>query len=273
MVLPVVPAHRRAAAGRATPRWWLGVLLATGVALHSAGACPAELARLVPDATTRARLQEAGIQVPLVAGATPALAPELPDRTLIEAHLGAIDVTYGAEVLRLLPGRPASCDWTALYNHLRAVNTLQGIDYFSGSRGHHRTLYQRSHAIIGPADRTPQPDPVASSVPPHSSLFLEQEDSTFGTNVYQADYRFDGVSIAMQIRNLTTMWWSILPLVAAGDFRSVVAIAPTDQGLLFYAAAAIHSVDLDFVRERGQTSLSNRLDALERWLRRRLAQG
>ena len=108
--------------------------------------------------------------------------------------------------------------------------------------------------------------------PRHSSLYLEQEDSTFGSNVYQADFGFDGVSIVMQVENLTTMWWGILPLVAEGDFRSVVTITPTDRGLLFYASAAIHAADLDFARERAQTSLGNRLDALEGWLRLRLAE-
>lgn len=261
----------RGAVGCGRPRRGLGVLLAIAVAASTAGACPAELTQLVPDGVVRARLQQQGIQVPLVAGATPELVPELPDRSAIAASVAAIGVTYGAEVLRLLPDSGASCDWTALYNHLRAVSTLQGIEYFSDSRGHYRTLYQRSHAIIGPADRTPQPDPVASSVPRHSSLFLEQEDSTFGSNVYRADFRFDGVSIVMRTENLTTMWWGILPLVAEGDFRSVVTITPTDRGLLFYASAAIHAADLDFARERAQTSLGNRLDALEGWLRRRLA--
>lgn len=250
---------------------WLAVLLAAGAAANPAGACPAQLSHLVPDAAIRARLQAEGIHRALAPGAAPQLAPQLPAGAAVTAAIDGLEVTYGAEVLRLLRGSGAGCDWTALYNHLRAVSTLQGIDYFSASRGYYRTLYKRSHAIVGPADRTPQPDPVASSVPRRSSLFMEQEDSTFGSNVYQADFRFDGVSIAMQIRNLTFMWWSILPLVAEGDFRSVVVVTPTDQGLLFYAAAAIHASDFDFIRERAQASLGNRLDALERWLRRRLA--
>ena len=264
-------ALRRAAEDWRRPRRGLGALLVIVVAAGTAGACPSALTQLVPDSVVRARLQQREIRIPLLAGATPELVPELPNRSAIAASIAAIGVTYGAEVLRLLPGGGASCDWTALYNHLRAVSTLQGIEYFSDSRGHYRTLYQRSHAIVGAADRTPQPDPVASSVPHHSLLFLEQEDSTFGSNVYQADFRFDGVSIVMQIENLTTMWWGILPLVAEGDFRSVVTITPTDRGLLFYASAAIHAADLDFVRERAQTSLGNRLDALEGWMRQRLA--
>lgn len=257
---------------RLRPRRWPVVLLAAAAAVSAAGACPAQLSQLVPDAAVRARLAEAGIQRALGRGAAPRLAPALPNRAAVAAAITAVDVTYGTEVLRLLRGSGAACDWPALYNHLRAVSTLQGIDYFSASRGYYRTLYKRSHAIVGPADRTPQPDPVASSVPRRSALFMEQEDSSFGNNVYQAEYRFDGVSIAMLVRNLTFMWWSILPLVAEGDFRSVVVVTPTDQGLLFYAAAAIHAADLDFIREQAQTSLGNRLDALERWLRRRLAQ-
>ena len=252
---------------------WLAALLAAGAAANAAAACPAQLAQLVPDAATRAHLYGEGIQRALAPGAALRLAPQLPARAAVTASIDGLEVTYGAEVLRLLRGSGAACDWLALYNHLRAVSTLQGIDYYSASRGYYRTLYKRSHAIVGPADRTPQPDPVASSVPRHSSLFMEQEDSSFGSNVYQADFRFDGVSLAMLIRNLTFMWWSILPLVAEGDFRSVVVVTPTDQGLLFYAAAAIHAADFDFVRERAQASLGNRLDALERWLRGRLAAG
>lgn len=242
------------------------LLVLTGAA---AGAdCPSPLALVIPDGDTRSRLLAEGLEVPLTT-AGPALVPALADRTLIVEWLEAIPLTYGAEVLRLIP-HGAGCRWTDLYNHLRAVSTLQGIEYYSSSRGYHRTLYHRSYAIAGPDDRTPQADPVATGIPASATLYLVQEDSTFGNNVYQADYRFDGATITMQVRNLTTMWWSILPLVNPGDFRSVLAVTPTDQGLLFYAAAGIHTIAIGGVRERSQTSLRNRLDALERWLRARL---
>ena len=244
------------------------LLVLTGAVANAA--CPSQLARVIPDGDTRTRLLAQGLEVPLTADG-PALTPELADRTLIVEWLEAIPVTYGAEVLRLIPHAGGTgCRWTDLYNHLRAVSTLQGIEYYSSSRGHHRTLYHRSYAIAGPDDHTPLPDPVASGVPASATLYLVQEDSTFGSNVYQADYRFDGATITMQVRNLTTMWWSILPLVNPGDFRSVLAVTPTDRGLLFYAAAGIHTIAIGGVRERSQASLRNRLDALERWLRARL---
>ena len=247
-----------------------GMLLATLTSALAIAECPSELARVVPDADTRTQLLAEGLQVPLTS-AGPTLAPDLASRALLVEWLDAIPVTYGAEVLRLIPGSGgASCRWTDLYNHLRAVSTLQGIEYYSGSRGYHRTLYKQSYAIAGPDDRTPLPDPVVSGVPELATLYLVQEDSTFGSNVYQSDYRFDGTTITMQVRNLTTMWWSILPLVNPGDFRSVVSVTPTDQGLLFYAAAGIYTIDIGGVRERSQSSLRNRLDALERWLRARL---
>ena len=264
----MVSARRRRTLG---PRIVLaGMLLAALTGAPAAAECPFRLDRVVPDADTRTRLLAEGLQVPLTT-AGPALAPELAARALIVEWLDAIPVTYGAEVLRLIAGSGgAGCRWTDLYNHLRAVSTLEGIEYYSSSRGYHRTLYHKSYAIAGPDDHTRRPDPVAGSVPEHSAMYLLQEDSTFGSNVYQADYRFDGATITMQVRNLTTMWWSILPLVNPGDFRSVLAVTPTARGLLFYAAAGIHTIAIGGVRERSQASLRNRLDALERWLRARL---
>ena len=246
-----------------------GMLLATLTGALAIAECPSQLARLVPDANTRAQLLTEGLEVPLT-NAGPELVPNLAGRALIDEWLDAIPVTYGVEVLRLVRGGGADCRWTDLYNHLRAVSTLQGIEYYSGSRGFYRTLYQRSYAIAGPDDHTPLPDPVAVSVPELATLYMIQEDSTFGSNVYQGDYRFDGTTITMQVRNLTTMWWAILPLVDPGNFRSVLSVTPTDHGLLFYAAAAIHTVSIGGVRERSQASLRNRLDALERWLSARI---
>ena len=224
----------------------------------------------MPDTEVRRRLLEEGLQLPLTDQAGPALVPALDSRTRVAEWLAAIPVTYGAEVLRLIRTPGPDCRWTDLYNHLRAVSTLQGIEYYSSSRGHHRTLYRRSHAIAAPDDRRPVPDPVVTSVPDSATLYLVQEDSTFGNNVYRTDYRFDGTSITMQVRNLTTMWWGILPLVNPNDFRSVVTVTPTDHGLLYYAAAGVYSIDIGGVRERVQRSLRTRLDALERWLSGRL---
>lgn len=266
--------RRRRPGPRIVPPALLLAVLAGTLAMAE---CPAQLALAVPDADTRTQLLAGGLQVPLTA-AGPTLTPDLVSRERVVEWLDAIAVTYGAEVLRLIRagdgraggGGSAGCRWTELYNHLRAVSTLQGIEYYSASRGYHRTLYKQSYAVAGPNDHTRVPDPVAGSIPEHSTLYLVQEDSTFGSNVYQNDYRFDGTTITMRVHNLTTMWWSILPLVNPGDFRSVVAVTPTDQGLLFYAAAGIHTISIGGVRERSQRSLRNRLDALERWLRARL---
>ena len=247
------------------------MLLATLTGALAIAECPSHLARVVPDHDTRARLLADGLQEPLTT-AGPSLAPELVDRSLIVEWMDAIAVTYGAEVLRLIRvSGGTDCRWTDLYNHLRAVSTLEGIEYYSASRGYHRTLYHQSYAIAGAEDRTRLPDPVAGSVPERSTLYLLQEDSTFGSNVYRTDFRFDGTAITMRVRNLTTMWWSILPLVDPGNFRSVVSVTPTDQGLLFYAAAGIHTISIGGVRERSESSLRNRLDALERWLRAHLS--
>ena len=182
-------------------------------------------------------------------------------------HLRSIvelEPTYGAELLRLMPS--ASCDITTLYNSLRAVSELQGVDYFSASRNRFRVLYHESYFVADPASRAPLPDPVATAAPAVNTRYLFQRDSTFGRNVYEATYLADSRSVYLHLTNLSTMWWSIIPLVPPGNFRTLIVVFPTDAGLLLYAVAALRAIDVSFVRERGQTSLANRLNALERWL-------
>ncbi len=244
------------------------VVLAIGAA-GAAGACPAALEQLVPDAPLRARLLDGGARLALTPEEPPALVPAVPSRDAVSEAIVPPPLArriYGTELLRLFPQIGHPCDWVRLYDVMRAVSTMQGIQYYSNSRGRYRTLFKRSHVVAGPDDLAPLPDPVATSVPERSTLHLLQEDSTFGSNLFRAEYRFDGVSVAMRIRNVATMWWHVLPLVRAGNYRSLVLLAPTDRGLLVYAAAAIPAPDLPALRERGQVSLRNRVDAVERWL-------
>ena len=250
------------------------VLSAVATPIAAGVACPVELAQVVPDAALRTRLHNGGVQLPLAPEAVPALVPAVAGGDTIRAAIAPAETTrsgvYGTELLRLIPHSGPPCDWVGLYDLLRAISTLQGIEYYSNSRGRYRTLFKESHVVAGPHDLTPQPDPVATTVPERHALHLLQVDSTFGKNVYRADYRFDGVSITLQLQNLTTMWWHVFPLVPVGGYRSLVLVTPTDHGLLFYAVAAIPAPDLKLLRKRGQTSLRYRVDALERWLRERV---
>jgi hypothetical protein len=246
--------------------------VATPLASQAPQTCPVPLHSLVPDAPTRELLLQGGVQRPLGAGEAPRLAPRVADADRL-ASIRTLDTVYGAELLRLLPV-PAFrlCDLLGIYNALQSVSALEGIEYFSQSRNRNRILYRASYFVSAVTNREPLPDPEVSAIPASNASLLFQDDTTFGRNVYQAEYLFEPNIVTLRLRNLTTMWWSIFPLVRPENFRTVIVVTPTDAGLLFYAVTAIRAANVGFIRERGQVSLSNRLDALERWLRGQLGE-
>ena len=235
-------------------------------------ACAPNLATLVPNAQTRRLLLDDGIQRPLAAGEEPQLAPLLVGGTDRLATVRDLDAVYGAELLRLVPiPERRRCDLVGLYNAVRSVSALAGVEYFSQSRNRFRVLYRQSFFVTDLDSRQPTPDPHVAEIPSRDELLLFQDDSTFGGNLYHAEYLFENRIVTLRLHNLTTMWWSIIPLVRPENFRTVIVVTPTDVGLLFYAVAVAQAPNVGFIRERGQMSLSHRLDALERWLRAQLS--
>jgi len=257
-------AHGKPPAGALSLTVLLGLTAAAswGETQDGTASCP-PLSSIIADASLRDQLAAGPIQRALTAGDAPAMAPT--PRVVEQLQsIASLEPTYGTELLRLIPRE--GCDLVPLYNSLQAVSELRGVEYFSASRNRRRILYHESFFVADRTSREPLPDPVVATLPPEETLLLYQRDSTFGRNLYEATYRADHGSVALQLTNITTMWLSIVPLVPPGNFRTLVVAFPTDRGLLLYAVAALRSVDVAFVRERGQISLTNRLNALETWL-------
>ena len=232
--------------------------------------CPEDIVKLIPDSTIRKELAENGIMSTFSQKGTLHLASKI-NRELIQIkNTNDTIPVYGSEILRIIPTSFRRCNWAYLYNNLRAISSMKNLKYFSQSREYYRLLYKKSHIIHSPNDLTPKHDPIVSNVPKWDRLYILQEDLTFGNNIYQADYFFDGYSISLDITNLTTMWWLIFPLIAKEDFQIIITVIPTNIGLLFYGVATINAVDMPAMREQSQISLSNRLTALENWLKQRM---
>ena len=234
-------AHHRSAVRALTLAACLGWVAApSGGETASPAVSCRPLSSVIADAPLRDELAAGPIQRALAAGDPPSMAPTPQVEEQLQAIV-ALEPTYGAELLRLVP--TDSCDLTHLYNALRAVSELRGVEYFSASRNRYRVLYHESFFVADRASRQPVPDPVVASVPSEETLLLYQRDTTFGRNLYEATYVADDHGVALQLSNLTTMWLSIIPLVPPGNFRTLVVAYPTDAGLLLYAVAALRAAD------------------------------
>jgi hypothetical protein len=178
----------------------------------------------------------------------------------------------GVEALFLTP-YPGALENAAdpeleLYNTLRSVSTMEGIEYYSASRERMRIFYIDSYAVEDPDSRTPRRDPVVSSIPTEDTVYVYQRDSSFGRNVHRVTYRYTDGAYQVRMTNLTRMFYGILPLVAEENLDVYLTIVPVEEGIVFYGNSAVRVIGLFGMEDRAQNSFYNRIKALFDWFSR-----
>ena len=165
------------------------------------------------------------------------IAPNVPGMANTRNALQKMEPKIGVEALFLLresiDGETEAERDLALYNIFRSVSTMEGIEYYSASRERMRIFYIESYAVRSPDDREPLPDPVVSEVPPEERIYVYQEDSSFGKNVYSVKYVRRENAYLMSMTNLTRMYYGILPVVAPENLEIHLTVVETEEGYLF----------------------------------------
>ena len=206
----------------------------------------------------------------------------IPNCSLADTVFKAVresDYKIGVETLYLIPEEQISRSIRAkerdaylleLYNTLRAISTLEGIDYYSASRDRMRLLFAESWAISGPEERERIPDPTVSEIPSEDTVYIHQRDLTFGTNRYRVEYLREEDTFSMNIVNITTMTYMIFPLVGQGNMSMRLLIIPVKEGLIFYGLNTVNMLDLKVFHKKMEDSFTNRMIALFDWYARQV---
>ncbi|MDR2746292.1 MAG: hypothetical protein LBB77_02495 [Treponema sp.] len=203
----------------------------------------------------------------------PALAPRhgefrgILDRTLAELGSGIM-----AESLTLYQ-KPSSASlpaWNgaeraALFNSALAISSLEGIQYYSASRGTMRTFYEYSRVIDSPESGRELPDPRYAEPPAGLSLYARQRDLTFGDNIYEYQYYAGPDSLIFVQRNLTALKVGIISAVRKDKLRSLVAVIDAGDCLLIYAVSLAQAAALPGLGNRISNSFTNRAQAILGW--------
>jgi hypothetical protein len=194
-------------------------------------------------------------------------------RLLVEAIRRDLDPSVMVETLHLYqkPQDAERTGWTqaeltALYNKTVAISTLQGIQYYSASRGTMRTFYETSLVIDNPTAKRPLPDPSFMTIPRELTLFARQKDLTFGDNFYQYTYLLLPGALVFVQENLSSLNAGIIPAVGKNKLRSVLALLDAGDYLVIYAVSMAKAVSLPGLRDRIGDSFSNRAEAIIKWL-------
>ncbi len=203
--------------------------------------------------------------------------PSLACHDAVLAGVNAISPTVIVELLAWTRTEGARLDAPAgrlaVYNALRSMSRLEGLEYYSASHHAMRLLYRTSHRIVSPTDRSRLPDPLVSFPPSTDSIWVYQDDTTFGGNVFRVDYENAERYVLMRVANQNVMRFLLIPLVQAGGTVLYFVIVPDGEEILFYAVAAARLSGPLARVGAVQESFSNRVEAMYRWFKSALGAG
>lgn len=206
------------------------------------------------------------------------LCPLPAEKPGLEASLASVKPSLGIETLIVVP-LPAALAARAdrdlvIYNILHSFRTMEGIEYFSQSRNAVHVFFTLSRLVKGPRDRSPLPDPVFDVIEPLHRYFLEQDDASFGRNLYDIAIRPVGNGgLSLDMQNLEQIWYGIVPVLVPRGLDMHVLVQPSADGkyLFFYGNAAMSAGSAFGLGEKVQVSYRNRITALYNWMVKRMA--
>jgi hypothetical protein len=157
-----------------------------------------------------------------------------------------------------------------VFNHLTAISTLTGIQYYSSSRGAMRTFYEYSSIIDAPETKKPLPDPVFTQPPAALTVYARQKDLTFGDNIYRYDYVNAADAVFFIQENVTSLNYGFIPVIGKSSLRSVMAVIDCGDSILIYAASMAKAASFPGISDKIRDSFSNRAQAVIQWFSDRL---
>ena len=202
-------------------------------------------------------------------GGAPRLLPRVAAAEAVLRELEGLELTVGAETLLLIDTpradlqSPQGMLW--LYNRLRAVSGMEGLSTGRPAASGCAPCSRTPTPSIRRKGRRRLPDPLVGQVPAESRIFVYQKDLSFGENVHRVDYRFDGGSVQMTMRNLETIRYLGIPLIRPLESVSVLLAIPEGDRVLLYALSGTRTARFLGLERSKKDSLFNRLVAIAGW--------
>jgi hypothetical protein len=252
---------------------------APGIVASPLPAAVVDALPLALDAPARQSLMASGSYSSFTKGqAKVDLCPDLSARADITRALEASHPSIGIQtlVVAAVPaGLAARSDRTlVLYNLLHQFHTMQGIPYYSSTHHKIRTLFTTSQVVKAPGDRTALADPHYSAIEAAHTLLLEQDDTTFGKNLYLVTMKgHEGGAIQLTMSNVDRVWWGIVPVLGADALKLTMVVQASADGkyLYFYGNVGISAGKVLGMEEQVRTSFYNRVIALYNWFSKQAA--
>jgi hypothetical protein len=200
------------------------------------------------------------------------LCPQLTLKESIEKTVKELEPTLSVEYLLIYKTDNVNNsnpeNYLKIYNTLRSISTLTGIEYYSASRERMRTFFYDACVIDNPESNIRQPDPLVEEIPGFDKFYIYTEDSSLGKNISTVTYFKYSNYMAMVMENYSTIWKFIFPIIQPGEMKTYMVIIPYEEYILFYGFSTIKTFELISTAEKkGIPSTTNRLKAFYNWFK------
>ncbi len=197
------------------------------------------------------------------------LIPNIPTKDEMLQNYKSISPDMGVEILKLY--KTNNMDFSSpkakllIYNLTHSISSLKGVEYYSHTRKKLRTLFYDSYVVDSPENREKIPDPISKKIKPYDRIYIFQNDSTFGKNIFLLEYKTTSQLINIKIENLTTMKYLLLPLIPPYRMVTYMAIIPSRNAILFYGLSMSNFKNIIPVGKENVASFYYRLLAMYNW--------
>lgn len=172
----------------------------------------------------------------------------------------------GAQSLFLLPFTPEGDSFLFLANKLTAVSTMQGINYYSSTRGKTRTLFTRAFIPRVAGTKDAAPDPVFRTPPDNLTLEVFLEDTTFGEGWYAMTLSTAGDCLLAGLTNKTPLSLGPVKVLDEEEMELILLVVPLPGELLLYASGTARLGKNSLLEKYVERSLYYRIQAMKEWL-------
>jgi hypothetical protein len=203
------------------------------------------------------------------------LVPSLNEAFQIRDHIGTTlnDSSLMIEALAFLPTSQKEKESFEIKNHLESLallfnnfSSLQGIQYWSGSRKIMRTLYTSAYRVENQKNKKKIQDPATINelrALLAKPAYLYQKDQTFDGLVTEVRCSFLSTSFVMTNTNVTPLSLIGIPVLSSDGLRTGFLATPSPDGLLLYFVTSMKAPAV--LRNRVFESASNKALALLHW--------
>lgn len=151
-----------------------------------------------------------------------------------------------------------------LYNIVREVSNISGVQYYSTRKERLRVLFDDVYAMD--EKKKPIDDPLVNSIPEYDSFPIHMKEANLGRDYYLAEYNYDGQDMSFSITNTSTMSF-LLKVVGEEQMQIDLLLMPLDDEILIYGYCGVKLSNSGFVHRimDPYSSFYRRLYAMEIW--------